>query len=47
MNWLNTKTPSVTNAPWKSKIFVLVDKFKPNVWTRYDWSMFKNLKRYN
>jgi phosphatidylserine synthase 2 len=26
---------------------VLVDKFRPNVWTRYDWSMFKNLKRYN
>jgi len=26
---------------------VLLDKFKPNVWTRYDWSMFKSLKRYN
>ena len=24
-----------------------MNKFKPNVWTRYDWSLFSSLKRYN
>ena len=35
------------NPACTSKVQVFVDKFKPNVWTRYDWSMFKSPKRFN
>jgi phosphatidylserine synthase 2 len=45
MNWLNK--PHNLVPPCQSKIKTLINKFKPNVWTRYEWSVFQNVKRYN
>ncbi len=28
-------------------MITLAKKFKPNVWTKYDWSVFSNLTRFN
>jgi len=47
MNWLHNKQEQIVDPACKSKIQVFMDKFKPNVWTRYDWSMFKSPKRFN
>ncbi len=45
LHWIYTK-PEIM-PPCKSKMQTLVNKFKPNVWTRYDWSIFGSVKRYN
>jgi Phosphatidyl serine synthase len=46
LHWIYTK-PHEQLAPCKSKVQTLINKFKPNVWTRYDWSIFGSVKRYN
>lgn len=46
LNWIYTK-PSITQNPsQQSKLTVFIEKFKPNVWTRYNWDSFSNLNRY-
>ena len=46
LHWIYTKPIGTAPAPCQSKVQTFVNKFKPNVWARYDWSMFNSLKRY-
>jgi phosphatidylserine synthase 2 len=47
MNWFYVKPNQLQDHACQSKVVTFVNKFKPNVWTRYDWSVFQNLTRYN
>ena len=46
MNWIYSKPQGHLTAPCQNKVKTAVNKFKPNVWTRYDWSVFSSFKRY-
>ena len=47
MNWIYDKPDHSHSAPCSNKMITFVNKFRPNVWTRYDWSVFSSLTRYN
>ena len=46
MHWIYEK-PATSPAPCTNKLVTFARKFKPNVWTKYDWSVFASLTRYN
>ena len=46
LHWIYNK-PEEQEAACKSKVQTLINKFKPNVWTRYNWSIFGSVKRFN
>ena len=48
LNWVYEKPESSTHqAPCSNKMQTFMNKFKPNVWAKYDWSVFSSMKRYN
>jgi phosphatidylserine synthase 2 len=49
MNWIYDKPDQQASmAPQCSnKVATFVRKFSPNVWTKYDWSVFSTATRYN
>jgi Phosphatidyl serine synthase len=47
MNWIYDKPEGSHQAPCTNIVTNFVNKFRPNVWTRYDWSVFSSLTRYN
>lgn len=44
LHWVYTKPNEP--KPCDNMIRGFVEKFKPNVWTRYNWGLFSNLNRY-
>jgi phosphatidylserine synthase 2 len=46
LNWIYKKNKDLENTQCESKIKVFFEKFKPNVWAKYDWGFFKTLHRY-
>lgn len=46
LSWIYTKPQLALVAPCQSKVKTFVRKFKPNVWTKHDWSVFESPKRY-
>lgn len=48
MNWIYDKPQTSSQiAPCTNRMITLANKFRPNVWTKHDWSVFKSLTRYN
>jgi len=47
LNWIYEKPDGVQPPACSNMVNTLMNKFKPNVWTRYDWSVFSSLTRYN
>jgi len=45
LNWIYTK-PGQQERPQCGKIQSFFEKFKPNVWAKYNWDAFSNLNRY-
>lgn len=46
LNWIYTKNGVQPNHPCESKVKVFFEKFKPNVWTKYDWGIFNSVNRF-
>ena len=46
MHWIYTKPEDLIDPHCNSKLRTLAEKFKPNVWTRYNWGVFSNLRNY-
>lgn len=47
MNWIYTKpkpTDALSSCP--SKFKTALEKFKPNVWSKYEWQFFQSRRRY-
>lgn len=46
LHWIYTKPENWGPNPEHSKLKVLVEKFKPNVWQTYNWGVFNNFRNY-
>ena len=46
LNWIYTKPNQAGKVNCDSKMKVFIEKFKPNVWTRYDWGVFSSVQNY-
>ncbi|CDW78531.1 phosphatidylserine synthase 2 [Stylonychia lemnae] len=46
LHWIYTKNSITQQNPCESKVKVFFEKFKPNVWAKYDWGFFSSPQRY-